>query len=116
MIVQQSTDAARCGVIRDLIRLTDTAKNFEFRCFDQHAPNTVVIGTAVRRESIRLTTAIDAWKIDLKELKFVATHEKAVCSPDGLAGEDGGDNGDMVDEAKSYAAHGKPGQFPREYR
>ena len=110
MIVQPTGDPAHCGVIRDFIQLANTKKNFEFRCFDPQAPTVVIIGTAVRKGSIKLVTAIDAWRIDLRQQKFVAIHDKAVCSADGWSGEDGG--GDMVEDAKRYPSHGKPGQFP----
>jgi hypothetical protein len=109
MIIQQTGDIEHCGVIRDLIQITNIAKDFEFRCFDPEAPTDVIIGTAVRKGSIKVVTAIDAWRIDLKEQKFVETHHQVVCSADGWDGED--DGSDMVGEAKKYAAHGKPGQF-----
>jgi len=109
MIVQATGDVDHCGVIRDLIEITDTLKDFEFRCFDPQAPTDVIIGTARRNGSTKIISAIDAWRIDLKKQKFVEIHHKVVCSADGWAGEDNGS--DMVDEAKKYAAHGKPGQF-----
>jgi len=95
-----------------LAEITHVAKDFEFRCFDPQAPTDVIIGTAKRNGSIKPITAIDAWRIDLKEQKFVEIHHKVVCSADGWDGED--DGGDMVDEAKKYAAHRKPGQFGHE--
>lgn len=109
MIVQPTGDIEHCGVMRDLVEITYIAKDFEFRCFDPQASTDVIIGTAIRKGSIKLVTAIDAWRIDLKEQKFVETHHKVVCSAEGWDGED--DGSDMVDEAKKYAAHGKPGQF-----
>jgi hypothetical protein len=109
MIIQSTGDIEHCGVIRDLIQITNIAKDFEFRCFDPQAPTDVIIGTAVRKGSIKMVTAIDAWRIDLKRQKFVETHHQVVCSADGWAGED--DGSDMVKEAKKYAAHGNPGQF-----
>jgi hypothetical protein len=45
----------------------------------------------------------------LKNHRFVETQDKVVCSAEGWSGED--DGSDMVDEAKKYAAHRKPGQF-----
>jgi hypothetical protein len=108
-IVQPTGDIEHCGVIRDLVEITHVAKDFEFRCFDPQAPTDVIIGTAKRNGSIKPITAIDAWRIDLKEQKFVEIRHKVVCSADGWGGED--DGGDMVDEAKKYAAHRKPGQF-----
>jgi hypothetical protein len=110
MIVQPTGDNNdHCGVIRDLIQITHVAKDFEFRCFDPQAPTDVVFGTSIRHGSTKLVSAIDAWRVDLKTQKFVQTRHKLVCSDDGWGGED--DGGDMVDDAKRYAAHGKPGQF-----
>ena len=109
MIIQPAGDINHCGVIRDVIQITHIAKNFEFRCFDPQAPTDVVIGAATRNGGIKPVTAIDAWRIDLKERKFIETNHKVTCSADGWGGED--DGSDMVDEAKKYAAHHKPGQF-----
>ena len=112
MIVQPTGDIEHCGVIRDLIQITQTAKDFEFRCFDAQTPADVVIGTAIRKGSIKPVTAIDAWRIDLKEQKFIETRDRVTCTAEGFAGED--DGSDLVDAAKKYAAHGKPGQFESE--
>lgn len=110
MIVQPASGKnGHCGVIRDLIQVTHVAKDFEFRCFDPQAPTDVVLGTSIRNGITKLARTIDAWRVDLKEQKFVETQHKLVCSADGWGGED--DGGDMVDNAKNYAAHGKPGQF-----
>jgi TonB family protein len=112
MIVQPTADKD-CGMVRDLIQITRIAKDLEFRCFDPQAPTDVVIGTSIRKYgNIKDVTAIDAWRIDLKEQKFIETNHKVVCSADGFSGED--DGSDMVDEAKKYAAHHKPGQFASE--
>jgi hypothetical protein len=114
-IIQAKATTDRCGVIRDTIEITHAntfanGKHFEFRCFDAEAPTDIVVGTVVRGfGNVKLVTATEAWRIDLKEQKFVETHHKVVCSADGWDGEDNGS--DMVDEAKKYAAHGKPGQF-----
>lgn len=110
LIVQYKEPGDTCGIIRDVVQITRAAKHFEFRCFDRQAPPDVILGTAIREYgSMKLVTAVDAWRIDLKEQKFVETHHKVVCSADGFDGEDNGS--DLVDEAKKYAAHGKPGQF-----
>ena len=102
-----------CGVIRDVVQVIHPAKNFEFRCFDPQAPNDVIIGTSIRKYGdVKLVSAIDAWRIDLKEQKFIETSHKVTCSAEGWAGED--DGSDLVDEAKKYGAHHKPGQFAGE--
>jgi hypothetical protein len=118
-IVEYKHDGSACGVIRDLVQITVSDRHidepfrdehFEFRCFDAQAPTDVVVGTIVRGYgNVKLVTAREAWRIDLKERKFVETHHKVVCSADGFGGED--DGSDLVHEAKKYAAHGKPGQF-----
>lgn len=112
LIIEYKKEGSACGIIRDAVQITHVAKHkhFEFRCFDAEAPTDVVVGTIVREgKNTRVMTAIDAWRIDLKEQKFVETHDKVVCSADGFDGED--DGSDLVDAAKTYAAHGKPGQF-----
>jgi hypothetical protein len=112
LIVQFTHDGPPCGIVRDVVQIKSLPKDkhFEFRCFDAQAPMDVVVAS-VRREygNVKLVTAIDAWRIDLKEQRFVETRHKVVCSADGFGGED--DGSDLVDEAKKYAAHGKPGQF-----
>lgn len=112
MIVQATGDPEHCGIIRDIVVLHRIQKDFEFRCFDSQGPTDVIVGTAIRRGSTKPVSAIDAWRIDLKEQKFVETQHKVVCSAEGWSGED--DAGDLVGEAKKYAAHGKPGRFKPE--
>src|SRR6266851_5909435 len=58
MIIQLSDDPGHCGVIRDLIQINHVATDFEFRCFDPEAPTNVIIGTAIRKGSIKPVTAI----------------------------------------------------------
>lgn len=121
-IIAYKHDGSGCGVIRDLAQITVSDrhidepfrdKHFEFRCFDAQAPTDVVVGAVVRGYgNVKLVTAREAWRIDLKEQKFMETHHKVVCSADGFDGED--DGSDLVDAAKTYAAHGKPGQFGAE--
>jgi TonB family protein len=115
MIIEYKKEGSACGIVRDVVQITHLAKHkhFEFRCFDAEAPTDVVVGTVVRGYgNVKLVTATEAWRIDLKEQKFVETHHKVVCSADGWDGDD--DGGDLVDDAKIYAAHGKPGQFASE--
>lgn len=112
MIVEPNDSGDHCGVVRDVVQITRIAKDFEFRCFDSHAPTDVTIGTSIRKGSTKPVTAIDAWRIDLKEQKFIETRDKVTCTAEGWDGED--DGSDLVDEAKEYAAHHKPGQFASE--
>lgn len=112
MIIEPNGSVDHCGVVRDVVQITRIAKDFEFRCFDSHAPTDVTIGTSIRKGSTKPVTAIDAWRIDLKEQKFIETRDKVTCTAEGWDGED--DGSDLVDEAKKYAAHHEPGQFASE--
>jgi TonB family protein len=112
MIIEPTSSGDHCGVIRDVVQITHIAKDFEFRCFDPQAATDVTIGTAIRKGSTKPVTAIDAWRIDLKEQKFIETRDKVTCTAEGWAGED--DGSDLVDEAKKRAAHDKSGQFESE--
>jgi hypothetical protein len=68
LIIQAKVPSDGCGVIRDVVQIKRSAKNFEFRCLDPQAPTDVMVGTAMRKYgNIKLVTAIDAWRIDLKE-------------------------------------------------
>jgi len=112
MIIQPSGSGDHCGVIRDVVQTTHTTKDFEFRCFDPQSPTDVLIGTSIRKGSTKPVTAIDAWRIDLKEQKFIETRHKVTCTTEGWDGAD--DGSDLVDAAKEYAARQKPGQFASE--
>lgn len=112
MIIEPNGSGDHCGVVRDAVQITRIAKDFEFRCFDSHAPTDVILGTSIRKGSTKPVTAIDAWRIDLKEQKFIETRDKVTCTAEGWAGDD--DGSDLVDEAKKYAAHHKSGQFESE--
>lgn len=112
MILQLSGSGDHCGVIRDLVQIKHIAKGFEFRCFDPLASTDVVIGTSIRKGTTKPVTAIDAWRIDLKEQKFIETRDKVTCTAEGWAGED--DGSDLVDAAKAYAAHHKQVPFASE--
>jgi TonB family protein len=105
-IIQPDGSSDGCGLIRDVVQITHITKDFEFRCFDPQAPADVIIGTAIRKYgNIKPVTTIEAWRIDLKEQKFIETRHKVTCTAKGWAGED--DGGDLVDEAKKYAADHK---------
>lgn len=112
MIIQPNGSGDHCGLIRDVVQITHVAKDFEYQCFDPHAPTDVILGTSIRKGSTKPVTAIDAWRIDLKEQQFIETNDKVTCTGEGWEGED--DGSDLVDAAKEYAAHHKPGRFADE--
>lgn len=109
MIIEPGGSGDHCGVIRDAVQIAHISKDFEFRCFDPQLPMDVVVGTSIRKGSTRPVTAIDAWRIDLKEKRFIETRDKVTCVAEGWDGED--DGSDLVDEAKKYASHHKAERF-----
>lgn len=102
LIVQFEDETDTCGVIRDVVQIRRISKDFEFSCVDLQAPADVVVGTSRRNGSIKPVTAIEAWRIDLKEQKFIETRHKVTCTMESYAGED--DGSDLVDEAKKRAS------------
>src|SRR5882762_8954922 len=77
MIVQATgRDPEHCGIIRDIVVLHRTQEDFEFRCFDPQAPTDVIVGTAIRKGKTKPVSAIDGWRIDLKNQRFVETQDK----------------------------------------
>jgi hypothetical protein len=114
IIVQYKDENDKCGVIRDVVQVRRASKYFEFSCVDPQAPGDVLIGTSIRNGNVQPVTAIEAWRVDLKEQKFVEVRHKVRCAIENYAGED--DGSDLVDEAKKRAAQQKPGQTAPEFR
>jgi hypothetical protein len=97
-----------CGVIRDAVQIP-IAQDIEFTCVDPLALGDVVIGTSIRKGNAKAIIAIKAWRIDLKEQKFVQTLHKVTCTLDSYDGEDGApDYSDLVDLARRRTAAQKP--------
>ena len=92
LIVQYGNAGDKCGVIRDLISSDDSDRYFEFECTDPREPSAVVVGTWPKRNNAVRGPAGDAWRIDLRSLKFVPLQRKATCVRRSLDGTDDGED------------------------
>jgi hypothetical protein len=71
-IVQYSDDQDHCGIVRDVVETKDLSSGFVFDCTDPRAPHDVVVGTWGTRYSGITGRAVVAWRINLRELKFLS--------------------------------------------
>ena len=90
MIVRYAREGDECGTIRDVVGSKDVQNRFEFLCVDCSAPSVVVVGTSPEKNNASSATAVQAWKIDLKELKFASVGKKVTCIRPNYTGSDKG--------------------------
>jgi hypothetical protein len=111
LIVQLRGGSDRCGVILDVLEIRDPAKEYEFSCVDPEVPSDVVIGTSKRKNSMKSLTAIEAWRIDLKENTFIRIADKVRCINENPLNSV--DRGDLAEQAKKRTSQQKSGQNGR---
>jgi hypothetical protein len=93
-IVQYHDDAERCGTIRDVVQAEGKDDAFIWDCVDKRAPSAVVVGTWPAKHPKVTGPAVEAWRIDLKELRFIPVKQPSRfvrCSAPSYAGSDQGD-------------------------
>jgi hypothetical protein len=100
-IVQRSSDTDECGIIRDVVRSGQGDSSFVFECVDRRNPAAVVVGTWPAEHPSVSGPAVEAWRINLQELRFVRLHARVSCSAGDYAGSDEGD--DLADLARKRA-------------
>lgn len=108
LIVQYKDGVDTCGVILDAVEIRNMSEDFQFSCFDPLTPEGVVVGTRNTNDSRITGIAIEAWRIDSKQLTFKKDSHKVKCSYESAAGVD--DGSDLVDAAKKRAAQEGAGQ------
>ena len=102
-IVQLKDTSDRCGVIRDVVQAQDVNSSFVWQCRDKKAPSDVVVGTWHAKHPKTSGLAVEAWRIDLTQLKFAPVQGVPVsCVAGHYAGSDEGD--DLTSWAKKQAA------------
>ncbi len=101
-IVQHSSDTDQCGIVRDAIQSQRTDSSFVFECVDKKDLSAVVVGTWPAEHPSVSGPAVEAWRIDLKELKFVRLSVPVACNAGNYAGSDEGD--DLAGRARKRAA------------
>ena len=97
-------DRKRCGVIRDVTRVREKDSSVVWECSDRRMPAEIVIGTWPAKHPKPFGVATDAWRVDLKELKFIPIDQApkfVFCHPKDGRGNDAGDG--LSDLAKKKA-------------
>jgi hypothetical protein len=101
-IVQYSSDADKCGIVRDVVRTRPAGNSFVWECTDRNFPSAVVVGTWPPNFMGVFGPALEAWRIDLKKLRFVRLDVPVTCDAGNYAGPDEGD--DLVGWARKRSA------------
>jgi hypothetical protein len=105
LLVQLQGETDKCGIVRDMIEIHNASKEFEFSCVDPVIPGDVVIGSSKRKDSMEPLTAIDAWRIDLKQNRFERISRRIRCiNENPLSAVD---RGDLAEQAKKRVAQKK---------
>lgn len=79
-IVQYSDDKDQCGVVRDVVQPTDTTASFVWDCTDPRAPHDVVVGTWRSHYLGVSGPAVEAWRVNLRKLKFLSIPARMLCT------------------------------------
>ena len=105
-IVQYQDEHEQCGVIRDVVQSRDIGSSFVWECVDPKAPDDIVVGTWPAKHPRVTGAATEAWRINLKELKFTPVKRPVNCHAGNYAGSDEGDG--LSDWAKRRGAKCDP--------
>jgi hypothetical protein len=92
VIVQYNDDTDQCGTVRDAIESQPTDTSFVWDCVDKRNPSAVVVGTWPSGQQSTSGPAVEAWRIDLRQLKFDRLTGSVSCSAPSYAGIDEGDD------------------------
>lgn len=90
LIVQAEADTDPCGIVRDAIESRTTDTSFVWECVDERNRSAVVVGTWPAGQTASSGPAVEAWRIDLKQLKFERLPGPVSCSAPSYAGSDDG--------------------------
>lgn len=91
-IVQYSSDSDQCGIVRDAVQSRRPGSSFVWQCVDKRFPHAVVVGTWPAEHSGVSGPASEAWRIDLKDLRFVHLNGPVICKAGNYAGADHGED------------------------
>ncbi len=92
MIVQYKSESDECGVVRDIVQSKASDVSFEPECVDPAVSTAVAIGTRETSASTVSGYAIEAWRIDLQDLKFIRVRGKVECTTRSYSGSDAGED------------------------
>lgn len=101
-IVQYAHDGEKCGTIRDVVQSRNASSVFIFECTNREKAADVIVGTWPERYSGKTGPAAEAWKIDLRVLRFNKVQGAGIrCVNQDYSGIDEGD--DLATWAKKRA-------------
>jgi hypothetical protein len=101
-IVQYKANNDRCGIIRDIVQSRKADSSFVWECKARMTPQDVVVGTWPAKHPEVSGPAVEAWRIDMKQLRFVSVHGRVACTAGDYAGSD--EDGDLASWAKKRSA------------
>ncbi|MGD0162043.1 MAG: hypothetical protein ABSB39_06190 [Candidatus Sulfotelmatobacter sp.] len=91
-IVQYEKGARSCGVIRDVVQSRDRDSSFVWECRSSSMPSDVIVGTWPTKHPSIKGPAVEAWRINLKALKFEEVQAHVNCEAGNYTGTDEGDS------------------------
>jgi len=92
VIVQRRSETDKCGTVRDVVESKPTDTSFVFDCVDKKNPASVVVGTWPAKHPGVSGPAVEAWRIDLEDLRFTRLIAPVTCKAGNYAGSDEGDD------------------------
>jgi hypothetical protein len=101
-IVQYEKDDQNCGVIRDVVQSRDHDSSFVWECRSPSMRSDVIVGTWPAKHPSVTGPAVEAWRINLKTLKFEEVQAHVNCEAGNYAGNDEGDS--LADWVRERAA------------
>ena len=101
-IVKYENDNQGCGVIRDVVQSRDHDSSFVWECRSLKMRSDVIVGTWPAKHPSVTGPAVEAWRINLKALKFEEVQTRVNCEAGNYAGNDQGDS--LADWVRERAA------------
>jgi hypothetical protein len=102
-IVQYEKDDHNCGVIRDVVQSRDHDSYFVWECRSPNMRSDVIVGTWPAKQPSVTGPAVEAWRINLKALKFEDAQAHVNCEGGNYTGNDEGDS--LADWVRERAAN-----------
>jgi hypothetical protein len=106
MIVQYAKQYDECGVVRDIVQARDNKVDLVFECVNPNSPSSVSVGTWSDGFKRTSGPALEAWQIELKDLKFVPLTGLVNCISRSYSGSD--DGSDLVKWAEQRPSKKRP--------
>jgi hypothetical protein len=113
MIVQYTKKWDECGVVRDIVQARNNKVDFVFECVNPKSPSRVSVGTWPEGFKPTSGPALEAWQIELRDLKFVPLIGRVNCISRSYSGNDDGGEQRASKKRPSNNAHPRNGRALR---